>query len=225
MKNNYVVGGLCSGVGGIELGFKKAGFDIAWANDMDKYAMITYEKIMKHNHYVGNTAMPIESILERKTYLSELHPVDVLVSGFPCQAFSVAGYRKGFDDERGNVFFKIKDIISHLGKKKFPKALFLENVKNFKSHDNHRTYQRVREELNQLGYSVYTKILNTADYTLIPQNRERTFMVCFYGESNWKDYQLDELDKFHADSDAEKECPVTYAYHKKFHNLKKKYWG
>ena len=218
----FKVGGLCSGVGGIEKGFQSAGFSVSWANDMDKYAMITYEKIMKQNHYIGKTAMTIESILNNKTYLDELNIVDVLVSGFPCQAFSVAGYRKGFDDERGNVFFKIKDIISHLGKKKFPKALFLENVKNFKSHDNHRTYARVRNELSNLGYSVYTKILNTADYTLIPQNRERTFMVCFQGESGWKDYQLDELSKFQADADAKKKYPMTYAYHEKFHKLKKK---
>jgi DNA (cytosine-5)-methyltransferase 1 len=216
------VGGLCSGVGGIEKGFQSAGFKVSWANDMDKYAMNTYEKIMKKNHYIGKEAMTIESILSKPTLLNQLTTVDVLVSGFPCQAFSVAGYRKGFDDERGNVFFKIRDIIKYLGKKAFPKALLLENVKNFKTHDNEETYKEVRRQLNRLGYSVYTKILNTADYTSIPQNRERTFMVCFYGEKKWKEYQLDEEPNFKENINAKKDCPLTYDYHESFNRLKKK---
>jgi len=222
VNNNLTIGGLCSGVGGIEYGFHSAGFKVSWANDMDTYAMKTYEKIMKKNHYIGKKAMKIESILSEPTLLTQLTNVDVLVSGFPCQAFSVAGYRKGFDDERGNVFFKIRDIIKYLGKEKFPRALLLENVKNFKTHDGKETYKEVRRQLYKLGYSVYTKILNTADYTSIPQNRERTFMVCFYGEKKWEKYQLDELSKFSENSNAKKDCPLTYEYHESFNRLKKK---
>ena len=99
---------------------------------------------------------------------------------------------------------------------------FLENVKNFKTHDGKRTYKKVRDELYKLGYSVYTKILNTSKYTGIPQNRERTFIFCFIGEQKWKNYQLDEYDEFFEDEDANKDCPITYSFHQNFHSLKKK---
>ena len=98
------IGGLCSGVGGIELGFKQVGFDIAWANDMDKNAMVTYESIIGQNHYIGGKAMKLEEIITNPNYSQYMTKVDVLAAGFPCQAFSVAGYRKGFDDERGMYF-------------------------------------------------------------------------------------------------------------------------
>ena len=177
------IGGLCSGVGGIELGFRKAGFDIAWANDMDKNAMVTYESIIGKNHYIGGHAIRLEDIITNRKLSPMLTKVDVLAAGFPCQAFSVAGYRKGFDDERGNVFFKICDVIRFLKNNRgAPKVLFLENVKNFKGHDKGNTYNIVKETLESLNYSVYTKIINTSKFTSIPQNRERTFMVCFHGE-------------------------------------------
>ena len=115
--------------------------------------------------------------------------MNVLVAGFPCQAFSIAGHRKGFKDERGVVFFRILDFLDFLDKKShYPEALLLENVKNFKTHNNKNTYLTVKEKLEKRGYSVYTKVLNTCDYTPIPQNRERTFIVCFHGEKKWKNY-------------------------------------
>ena len=94
------VGGLFSGVGGIELGFEKAGYEIAWANEIDPRACITY----RHNHK--------HKLYEKDIHLlrgSDLESVDILTGGFPCQAFSVAGYRKGFDDDRGNLFLKSCD--------------------------------------------------------------------------------------------------------------------
>ena len=102
---------------------------------------------------------------------------DMVVGGFPCQAFSVAGYQKGFKDPRGNLFFEIMRIVEELPEK--PKVLFLENVKNFYSHDKGRTYKIVKQALESHGYSVFTEILNTAEYTEIPHNRERTFIICF----------------------------------------------
>ena len=223
-KNSFTVGGLCSGVGGIELGFKQAKFSISWANDMDKNAMVTYQAFIGKNHYIGQKAMLLEDLTESRATSTQLTYVDVLAAGFPCQAFSVAGYRKGFEDDRGNVFFKIRDIIRFLKKnRKPPKALLLENVKNFKGHDTGKTYDKVKNELEHLGYSVYTKVLNTAEHTRIPQNRERTFMVCFYGEKKWSKYQFDELKKAQIDylSDsikvkAKKDCPKTYFYHENF---------
>ena len=195
--SNLTVGGLFSGVGGIERAFQQVGFTISWANDMDDKAHDTYKAIMGHDHYIGKKAMPIEDIFKPK-YLKRITEVDVLVAGFPCQPFSIAGYRKGFDDDRGNVFFRIIDVLNHLkDTSTLPKALLLENVKNFATHGNPKgkTYGKVKDELEELGYSVYKKILNTKDYTPIPQNRERTFMVCFRNERDWHDLSTPPLDE------------------------------
>ena len=102
--------------------------------------------------------------------------IDILCAGFPCQAFSIAGYQKGFEDERGNLFFDIEKI----AKKHKPKVLFLENVKNLVSHDKGNTFKVIQNILeNKLGYRVYTKVLNSMTYANIPQNRERIFIVAF----------------------------------------------
>ena len=175
MKNIQTVGGLFSGVGGIELGFKQAGFEILWANEIDKNSCITYRKNFDH--------VLIEDDINNLKG-KDLKPVDVLCGGFPCQPFSIAGYRKGFDDDRGNVFFLIIRLINELKKK--PKVLFLENVKNFKGHDQGRTFQKVLNIIEENGYSIFFDVLNTCDYTPIPQNRERTFLICFRDEAGWE---------------------------------------
>ena len=167
-NKQFTVGGLFSGVGGIELGFMNNGFKVLWSNDIDEKSSITFKSNFNHKHILLDI---------HKLKGSELEPVDVLVGGFPCQAFSVAGYRKGFNDERGNLFFEIVRIIEELKYK--PRALLLENVKNFYTHDKGNTFRVVRETLEDLGYCVFTKVLNTSEYTEIPQNRERTFIICF----------------------------------------------
>jgi len=164
----YKVGGLFSGVGGIELGFINQGFDISWANEIDPNCAKTYKANFDHN-------LILEDIHKLKG--AELEPVDVLTGGFPCQAFSVAGYRKGLKDDRGNLFYEIVRIIDELQYK--PKVLLLENVKNFSTHDKGRTLKIVRNELEELGYWVFNYVLNTYEYTDIPHNRERTFLICF----------------------------------------------
>tara|TARA_B100000575_G_C23124390_1_gene651189 strand:- start:101 stop:1096 length:996 start_codon:yes stop_codon:yes gene_type:complete len=174
MKKIFSVGGLFSGIGGIELGFIQAGFKILWANEIDKNCAITYRANFNHKLYEKG----IEELSGK-----ELEPVDVLCAGFPCQAFSIAGYQKGFKDKRGNVFFEIVRIIKELKTK--PKVLFLENVKNLRTHDKGNTFKRICEEINKLGYSIFTDVLNTADFTTIPQNRERTFLICFRNEKDW----------------------------------------
>lgn len=170
------VGGLFSGVGGIELGFQKAGFEIAWANEIDPMACKTYKLNHKHKLYEEDIHL---------LHGANLESVDVITGGFPCQAFSVAGYRKGFDDHRGNLFFEIMRLVEELEKK--PTVLFLENVKNFSGHDNGNTLSKVANIIQEdYGYSFFWKVLNTCDYTKIPQNRERTFMIAFKDEVNWR---------------------------------------
>ena len=88
INRKYTVGGLCSGVGGIELGFQNAGFEISWANDMDSNAMKTYGSIMGSNHYIGENAMSIREVIEKHS--NKLSNVNVLAAGFPCQSFSIA---------------------------------------------------------------------------------------------------------------------------------------
>lgn len=113
-----------------------------------------------------------------------LEPVDVLTAGFPCQPFSVAGEKLGFQDERGLLFLHIVRIIREFGKSK-PKVLLLENVKNLKTHDKGRTFTRIKSEIQKAGYwfgDNDARILHAADYTDIPQNRERIFMVAMSRE-------------------------------------------
>ena len=182
INNMFTVGGLFSGVGGIELGFKQAGFDIKWANEFDKYSSKTY----RLNHG--------EHLIEEDIHLiqgKDLEPVDVLTGGFPCQAFSVAGYRKGFRDSRGNLFFEIARLIEELETP--PKALMLENVKGLSSHDKGKTAEVIKDTLRILGYSVFWDVLNTSTLTNVPQNRERTIIVCFRDEVDWEESKDNEF--------------------------------
>ena len=172
----FSVGGLFSGVGGIELGFKQAGFDTVWANEFDKYSSKTY-RLNHGDHLIEDDV----HLLQGK----DLQPVDVLTGGFPCQAFSVAGYRKGFRDPRGNLFFEIARLIEELDTP--PKAIMLENVKGLSSHDKGKTAEVIKDTLRVLGYSVFWNILNTSELTNVPQNRERTIIVGFRDEVGWED--------------------------------------
>jgi DNA (cytosine-5)-methyltransferase 1 len=110
---------------------------------------------------------------------SELSHIDVLAGGFPCQPFSVAGYKKGFEDERGNHFFRILTFIDKLR----PKVIFLENVKNLISHDSGNTFKIIKNEIKKRNYSFHAKVLNTKDFGNIPHNRERIFMIGFDKEN------------------------------------------
>lgn len=160
------IGSLFAGIGGIELGFKKAGFKTAWAVELDSKACITYKA--NHKHKIINNDLA-------KVDLKNLSKIDILTAGFPCQAFSVAGYRKGFKDERGNVFFEILRYLEHFK----PSIIFLENVKNLFKHDKGRTFEIIKKELQKLGYFLKYEILNTSEYGNIPQNRERIYIIGF----------------------------------------------
>jgi DNA (cytosine-5)-methyltransferase 1 len=171
------VGGLFAGIGGIELAFKRAGFKIEWANEIDKNAAITYRKNHKHKLFEKDL---------RELQTNEVEDIDILTGGFPCQAFSVAGHRRGFEDDRGNVFFEILRFIDD----KKPKILFLENVKNLLGHDKGKTFKRIKNELEERGYFLNHKVLNSSEYANIPQNRERVYIVGFKNKKAFDNFQF-----------------------------------
>lgn len=164
VKNNGLrVVSLFSGIGGLDLGFKFAGYKLVWANDFDKYACETYKANVSKNVICGD-------IREEKKLIPE-H--DVLIGGFPCQPFSSLGKLEGFNDEkRGTLFFEIVDIL----RAHDTKMVVLENVKNIINHDNGNTFKRILKELCETGYYCYYQVLNSADYG-IPQRRNRMFLI------------------------------------------------
>lgn len=169
---------LFAGIGGIRLGFENAGFQTVYANDQNEKCKVTYDLNF------DSTELTVKDITKPTgdNYTSVLDDVkqldfDVLLGGFPCQAFSIAGYREGFRDSkgRGDLFFYMAEIIEQTQ----PQAFLLENVKNLKSHDKGRTYDIISSTLHDLGYSVDSKILNSMNYGNVPQTRERIFIVGF----------------------------------------------
>lgn len=159
---------LFSGIGGFDLGFMYAGFNIVWANDLEKYACMTYRENVSRNIVCGDIRIEKENIPKH----------DVLIGGFPCQPFSTLGKLKGFEDEeRGTLFFEIKDII----KKHKTKVVVLENVKNIMNHDNGNTFRRIIHDLESIGYVCFYHVFNSADYG-IPQRRNRCYILAFLGE-------------------------------------------
>jgi DNA (cytosine-5)-methyltransferase 1 len=168
-KHGFKTIDLFAGVGGIRLGFENAGFKTVFANDFEPQCKDTYDLNFR------NSKLVVEDI--RKIGIDDLPKFDFLLGGFPCQAFSIAGYRQGFDDEkgRGNLFFDIARILDA----RKPEGFLLENVKNLKSHDGGKTFRIIQETLENLGYHLKTKVLNSMEYGNIPQNRERVYMVGF----------------------------------------------
>ncbi len=173
MTSDYNVASLFAGIGGICLGFKEAGANIVWANEIDSYACKTYRK-----NFDGAPYLDEGDIYEKN--IPDSIRVDIMAAGFPCQAFSIAGYRKGFEDERGVLYTQVLRMIQE----KKPMGVFLENVKNLKTHDKGNTYRVIRESLESEDYEVTEAILNTMDYGNIPQNRERIYVVAFKKDSN-----------------------------------------
>lgn len=164
------VGSLFAGIGGIDLGFKQAGFEILWANEIDKYACKTYR-----------VNFPETALIEKDVRLLDAHNmriVDVIAAGFPCQPFSVCGKKQGFGDERGNLFFEIMRFVDcHK-----PKVVFLENVANLADHDGGKTFNLIHAELASRNYFIRYSISDACDYG-IPQHRTRTYIVAFLSKS------------------------------------------
>lgn len=153
---------LFAGIGGFRQGFDKQGFECVFSSEMDKHAQDMY--------YKNFGEKPFGDITQIKEH--EIPKFDILLAGFPCQPFSIAGDKKGFNDTRGTLFFDIARIIKYHN----PKVVVLENVKHFKNHDKGRTLKTVLKTLNDMGYLTSWKLLNAKDFS-VPQNRERTIIV------------------------------------------------
>lgn len=168
-----------AGVGGIDLGFEKAGFETIYANEIDPYAAQTFE----HNFNIKVDCRDIHDV-----QVDEIPDFDIMLAGFPCQAFSIAGYRQGFNDKqgRGELFFELVRIL----KVKQPRIAFFENVKNLVGHDNGNTFRVICEELENLGYRITQQVMNSANYGDIPQNRERIYIVAFKDKSDYAEFAM-----------------------------------
>jgi len=155
---------LFAGIGGFHYALSSYGAECLYASEWDKPAQETY--------FANFGMMPSGDIT--KIAAEEIPPHDILCGGFPCQAFSVSGKRLGFEDTRGTLFFDIARIVKHHK----PKVVFMENVKNLVQHDGGRTFKVVQGTMEELGYSMFSKVLNSGDFG-VPQHRERIYMVCF----------------------------------------------
>lgn len=174
---SFTFADLFAGIGGMRLAFESVGGSCTLTSEIDEYALRTY-KFQKWNDQNPNHKY-INDVVELGSLpASEIPQHDVLVAGFPCQPYSIAGLRQGLDDEkgRGQVFLSILDVL----KKAQPKAFLLENVKGMLSHDGGETVTFMCEELSKKGYKVFEpKVLNSMTHGGVPQNRERVFIVGF----------------------------------------------
>tara|TARA_R110002124_G_scaffold60097_4_gene165067 strand:+ start:822 stop:1748 length:927 start_codon:yes stop_codon:yes gene_type:complete len=180
---------LFAGIGGFHLAFHQLGAECVFASEIDPHARLTYEKnfspispkLFENGHFNDDITKIANPDIEIPDF-------DVLCAGFPCQPFSQAGYKRGFGekkDKRGNMFFTIASIIAA----KKPKAIFLENVRHLKNHDDGKTFDIIKEIITRdLGYTFYWQIVHASDYGL-PQHRPRIFMVGFREEDD-KDQQF-----------------------------------
>ena len=180
MKHLFTMASFFAGVGGIDLGFEQTKrVETVYVNEVDKYPVSTYEK---------NFRIKVDCRDIHEVKPEDVPDIDICVAGFPCQAFSVAGYRKGFTDPkgRGTLFFELMRIIAD----KKPRVVFLENVKNLVGHDGGNTFQVILDALKQEGYQYRYKVLNAMEYGNTPQNRERIYIVAFREDEDFKKFSF-----------------------------------
>lgn len=169
----YTFVDLFSGIGGFHLAFDECNATCVWASEWDKHARMTYE---------ANFKMKCPQLFENDLFAGDITKVnpqdipnfDILTAGFPCQPFSQAGLKKGFEEVRGTLFFNIAEIL----RVKKPKAFFLENVRGLLTHNNGETFKTIQKVIEDLGYSFFYKVVKASDYGL-PTHRPRLFMIGF----------------------------------------------
>ena len=176
MENNLVYKSidLFAGIGGIRMGFDEAFGDeieTEFVCEWDEYAQETYRANFHDDFEITGDITEVNE--------KDIPPFDICLAGFPCQAFSIAGKKQGFNDDykgrcRGTLFFDVARICAYHK----PKVIFCENVKGLTIHDKGNTFKVITETLEQLGYNVYSKVLNSKDFG-VPQNRERIYIVAF----------------------------------------------
>ena len=159
---------LFAGIGGFRLGMESAGHECIGFCEIDKFARASYKAI--HNTKGEIELHDITAVSDES--IRRIGRVDIICGGFPCQAFSIAGNRRGFEDTRGTLFFEIARFASILR----PRYLFLENVKGLLNHENGITFETIISTLDELGYDVEWQVLNSKDFG-VPQNRERVFII------------------------------------------------
>ncbi len=176
----YSVASFFAGVGGIDLGFEQTDkCKTVYANEFDPYAAATFELNFPE------VKVDVRDIHDVKT--DDVPDVDIIIGGFPCQAFSIAGLRMGFDDEkgRGELFFELVRMM----KKKRPRVAMFENVKNLVGHDDGNTFRVICKSLDDLGYKYTYQVLNAMDYGNMAQNRERIYIVAFRDEADYTKFK------------------------------------
>jgi len=166
---------LFSGIGGFRLALESLGAKCVFSSEIDQSARETY--------FANFAEHPSGDIT--RIAANEIPKHDILCAGFPCQAFSIGGYRKGFEDTRGTLFFDIERII----KVKKPRCIFLENVKGLVNHDRGRTLKIINDKLEKQGYNLFHKVLNSSEYG-VPQNRERIYIIGFRNKKIKFDFDL-----------------------------------
>ncbi len=180
MSQKLKAGALFAGIGGFCVGFRDVGIDTDWAIEYDSAAVTTYEANIGKNKVVKDGELPA-SIKDVGVARNSLSQVDILHAGFPCQSFSVAGDRKGFDDPRGQLFYEIIRLINEFGEAR-PSVLLLENSPNLKVGDSGSWFMELSSQLKKAGYwfrDSNALELDSFDYTRVPQKRKRLFMVAF----------------------------------------------
>ena len=171
---------LFAGIGGFHLAMQRNGCECVFASERDPFARKTYLA----NHKSVSSEMFNKDINDQD--ISKIPNFDILCGGFPCQPFSQAGYKEGFNDKnRGELFFKIADIIN----KNQPSAVFLENVRYLLKHDNGRTFDVIRHTFYEMGYDLYYKVIKASDFNL-PQHRPRLYMVAFKNGINTNPFEF-----------------------------------
>lgn len=174
----YSIAEFCAGTGAFSLGFnitKKT--STVYANDVNKNSKIIFDENFDQKLILGDV---------NNLIIKNIPKMDILTSGFPCQPFSLAGKKLGFEDERTNVFWTLLKIIKYHK----PKCVIFENVKNLTSHDSGNTFKTICTSIEKLNYTVKYKILNTCKLTNIPQNRERIYIVCFKNNIDCNEFKF-----------------------------------
>lgn len=198
---------LFAGTGAFSLAFEKGGnFKCVFTNDMIKSSKQIYELNNPNHKFTLQDLNTID--------VSNIPQHNILCGGFPCQPFSIAGEKKGFDDERSNVFWKIVEILQ----KHTPEIIVLENVKNLKSHDKGNTYKVIKSRLESIGYHIKTSILDTNKITAIPQHRERIYIIGFRDKEKYDkfNFEFPEQEQGKIIDFLEKDVPEKYYYTDRF---------